>query len=239
MSRDPETITERARQEIDDAKAGRRETISSISAAYYLGMHYSTLSKLRAQGLGPKGKQNNLAGGQNAKIVYTLAELDLWSADRTSAGYIEQRQKTELAKEKIKVAFNRVLLELHELKAENARLLKRVCEKGIAAFATLKDALEPHDWLTDDAGRVLGHILTVRDAVWDTAWENPLYASLADVLRLEWDDDAERAVFMNAYRLVLSREAQEVEQFHTSNVQRNELMRAVRLIRPNDEPLSE
>ena len=235
MTRSPDELDARLAQEIAEAKAGTREQVSTLAAAHYLGIHHSTLSKLRTKGLGPKGRIANTRGGKNAKVSYTLAELDAWNKDRTASGYIEQRQKNELADERAELERRALLLELHDLKAENARLQKKLRERGLA-FASLFDVTEPMDWLEDERGRILGHVLTAPDSALSEA---VVRVSLADVLRNEWEDENSRRLFHDAYVAVLHGEVRDAERAMTANAQKNELARVVRLSRPHDEALPE
>ena len=115
---------------------------------------------------------------------------------------------------------------LAEARAEIARLRKKLANRGLA-FATLPDLFDPHDWIMDEEGAVLGHVLTVTDLVLDSHWEGVTTLSLFDALRVPWNDDEERAEFVAAYLDVLSSDRAEVEQIHRAFSERNALRRAV------------
>lgn len=224
--RDRADIEARCQKELDDARAGLRKDVSTVAAAHYLGIHPSTLSDLRMRGIGPKGSVTNTAGASNARVRYTLDELDAWNASRTGSGYKEVKQRSELAKAKATAEQLALELELGEARAEIARLRKKLANRGLA-FATLPDLFDRHDWITDEEGMVLGHVLTVPDSVLDSHWEGVTTLSLFDALRVPWTDDEARAEFVAAYLEVLASDRAEVEQIHRAFSERNALRRAV------------
>ena len=224
--RDRAEIEARCQKELDDVRSGLRKDVSTIAAAHYLGIHASTLSELRMRGIGPKGSVANTSGASNARVRYTLDELDTWNASRTGSGYKEVQQRSELAKAKATAEQLALELELQEARAEIARLRKKMANRGLA-FAALPDLFDRHDWIADEEGNVLGHVLTVSHSTLDSDWEGVMTLSLFDAARLRWSDDEERALFVGIYLEVLSKDRVEVEQIHQSFSDRNALRRAV------------
>lgn len=218
--RDRAEIEARCQKELDDVRSGLRKDVSTIAAAHYLGIHASTLSELRMRGIGPKGSVANTTGASNARVRYTLDELDTWNASRTGSGYKEVQQRSELAKAKATAEQLALELELQEARAEIARLRKKMANRGLA-FAALPDLFDKHDWVTDIEGGIFGHVLTVDDAVLSAQWEGVITASLFDVLRMAWSDDEERVSFFTTYLDVLTRDMSEVEQTHRALIERN------------------
>jgi HD-GYP domain-containing protein (c-di-GMP phosphodiesterase class II) len=224
--RDRAQIEARCQKELDDVRSGLRKDVSTVAAAHYLGIHASTLSELRMRGIGPKGSVANTSGASNARVRYTIDELDMWNASRTGSGYKEVQQRSELAKAKATAELLALELELQEARAEIARLRKKMANRGLA-FAALPDLFDKHDWVMDDEGAVVGHVLTVSDSALASHWEGVTTLSLHDALRLPWSDEEARALFFATYLDVLANERKDVEQIHRAFVERIAIRRVV------------
>lgn len=186
-------------EEIDAARRGVKADISRKAAAYYLGIHHTTLSKLRTSGTGPASVQARgaVAGakGRNTTVRYTLADLDAWKEQNTSSSYAEQVLKAQLSDLRVANLVKQLKLQLAASEAE-ARALREKLKKHSLAFDA-HDIFQSSEWVMTPDGEVLGHILSVDEPalIEAIAFDRIDEFSLADALQRPWSDIDQQAQF--------------------------------------------
>lgn len=186
-------------RELERARAGLTPSVSSKAAARFLGVHFDTLGEWRRRSppLGPPFQKGagGMGIGSNQHVRYVYADLIEWQAARTGKTIKERRLLDEIERLKQKARELEIELELQSIRDHVARMTKKAGR--ILALETAKECLETgHDWVVVD-GLVLGHVLTVPEAILDRALslEGVLQATLVEVLTCPWTDSSRRDGF--------------------------------------------
>ncbi|MFT3898446.1 MAG: hypothetical protein QM719_12270 [Thermomonas sp.] len=116
---------EQFRQEIEEARLGLRPYVSRKAAAWYLGVHHVTLSKMHCRGDGPRTVVYNPRSARNARKLYRVEDLDKWAKERGVTGEGDRRALAELLRMRHEVERLRLRAEMGELRREVARLKRR------------------------------------------------------------------------------------------------------------------
>ena len=66
-----------------DTTHTNNKTLPSKGAAAYTGLSQTTLQRLRASGIGPRYLK--IGAGKNSKVLYPIAELDKFLANKLQA----------------------------------------------------------------------------------------------------------------------------------------------------------
>lgn len=197
-------------QEIAEAQAGVRASLSQDAAARYLGISTRSLYTLVQQKEGPPHeKRIGSSRSMNERVYYPFEPLKAWKDARTRFDSPEQRENL---REEAKRA--RLRAELAEMEARAASLRKALRESGdrrIMAFDGLASATEPHPWIFDGE-RLLGHALVVSDD--DLEDGDLVWLSLDEALLEDWVDLERHEHFTAAYVAALNQSIQRAESHH-------------------------
>ncbi|MCC5072014.1 nucleotide-binding protein [Xanthomonas campestris] len=156
-------------QELERARAGLTQTVSSKAAARFLGVHFDTLGEWRRRSppLGPPFQKGAglTGGGANQHVRYLYEDLVEWQKARASKTPKERRLVDELERMRQQARELELQLELQAVKDQVARMTRKAGR--VLALTTVKECLTvPHDWMVV-GGRLVGHVLTVPDDVLD------------------------------------------------------------------------
>ena len=154
-------------QELERAKAGLTQTVTSKAAARFLGVHFDTLGEWRRRSppLGPPFQKGAgfTGGGTNQHVRYLYEDLVEWQKARASKTPKERRLVDELERLRQQARELELQLELQAVKDQVARMTRKVGR--VLALTTVKECLTiQHDWVLV-GGRLVGHVLTVPDNV--------------------------------------------------------------------------
>lgn len=118
-------LEEELEREIREAQAGVRRYITRRAAAWYLGMHPTTLSDLQTAGAGPPMVIRSPAKRANVRQLYTLADLDDWLASRRVTSYGSRERMVVLDALRREEQLMHLEAEISRLQAKLLRLQKR------------------------------------------------------------------------------------------------------------------
>ncbi|UYK83755.1 nucleotide-binding protein [Xanthomonas sacchari] len=154
-------------QELERARAGLTQTVSSKAAARFLGVHFDTLGEWRRRSppLGPPFQKGAglTGGGANQHVRYLYEDLVEWQKARASKTPRERRLIDELEQLRQRARELELQLELQAVKDQVARMTRKAGR--VLALTTAKECLTvQHDWVLV-GGRLVGHVLTVPDDV--------------------------------------------------------------------------
>ncbi|MBO9879591.1 nucleotide-binding protein [Xanthomonas sp. D99] len=150
-------------QELERARAGLTQTVSSKAAARFLGVHFDTLGEWRRRSppLGPPFQKGAglTGGGANQHVRYLYEDLVEWQKARASKTPKERRLVDELERLRQQARELELQLELQAVKDQVARMTRKAGR--VLALTTVKECLTvQHDWVLV-GGRLVGHVLTV------------------------------------------------------------------------------
>ncbi|MEC3888871.1 nucleotide-binding protein [Xanthomonas campestris] len=154
-------------QELERARAGLTQTVSSKAAARFLGVHFDTLGEWRRRfpPLGPPFQKGAglTGGGANQHVRYLYEDLVEWQKARASKTPKERRLVDELERMRQQARELELQLELQAVKDQVARMTRKAGR--VLALTTVKECLTvQHNWVLI-GGRFVGHVLTAPDDV--------------------------------------------------------------------------
>ncbi|MEB1902943.1 nucleotide-binding protein [Xanthomonas campestris pv. campestris] len=154
-------------QELERARAGLTQTVTSKAAARFLGIHFDTLGEWRRRSppLGPPFQKGaGLAGGgANQHVRYLYEDLMEWQKARASKTPKERRLLDELERLRQQARELELQLELQAVKDQVVRMTRKAGR--VLALTTVRECLTvQHDWVLV-GGRLVGHALTVPDDI--------------------------------------------------------------------------
>ncbi|WP_236699178.1 nucleotide-binding protein [Xanthomonas sp. Leaf148] len=154
-------------QELERARAGLTQTVTSKAAARFLGVHFDTLGEWRRRSppLGPPFQKGAglTGGGANQRVRYLYEDLVEWQKARASRTPKERRLVDELERLRQQARELELQLELQAVKDQVTRMTRKAGR--VLALTTVKECLTiQHDWMVI-GGRLVGHALTVPDDV--------------------------------------------------------------------------
>lgn len=197
-------VDNRLDQQIADARAGRRSSLSAKAAARYLGIHVETLGSWRRQipPMGPPFKKG--ADGQgtaNQSVYYDFQELDAWDKSRQGRTPKERKLQDAISREEQELRLLQLEAKLEVLRKEKAKLKRQLKHTN---FATLAACVDEQDWVWDGSA-IAGHVLQVDEPLLISAIDDDrvVSADLASALALPWADPNAREPFELALIQVL------------------------------------
>ncbi|WP_386338353.1 nucleotide-binding protein [Xanthomonas citri pv. citri] len=154
-------------QELERARGGLTQAVSTKAAARFLGVHFDTLGEWRRRSppLGPPFQKGagHTGGGANQHVRYLYKDLLEWQKARASKTPKERRLVDELERLRQQARELELQLELQAVKDQVARMTRKA--RRVLALTTVKECLTvQHDWVLV-GGRLVGHVLTVPDDV--------------------------------------------------------------------------
>ncbi|MBB3760771.1 nucleotide-binding protein [Xanthomonas arboricola] len=150
-------------QELERARAGLTQTVTSKAAARFLGVHFDTLGEWRRRfpPLGPPFQKGagHTGGGANQHVRYLYEDLLEWQKARASKTPKERRLVDELERLRQQARELELQLELQAVRDQVACMTRKAGR--VLALTTVKECLTvQHDWVLV-GGRLVGHVLTV------------------------------------------------------------------------------
>jgi len=138
------------------------------------------------------------------------------------------------ARRRENVAILRISIDVRRQEATLAALKRTLLRVRSFVLDRLVDLMQPHVWAVDDAGDLLGHILTVDDAIFEQAADAGRVdvLTLPEALDLRWSNVQERAMWAALYVDALRRIATGAEAAEKASADNDELWKA---IEPNDQ----
>jgi hypothetical protein len=128
-AKDPD-LENRFRQEIADARSGVRPYVTRKAAAWYLGMHWTSLTKLQKEGLGPPSIVHDRSKQTNAHQFYELSDLDAWMSSRKVRFYGDKADISTLDLLKRREQAMKLQAEISRMKERLGRLQRRLAKDG-------------------------------------------------------------------------------------------------------------
>lgn len=199
LSRDPVSVSpppDKAQwqEEIEEAKSGVRAKVSTKAAAFYLGVHYTTLRAWVRAGEGPEPVKNPSRPGTtavNQHMGFTLQSLDRFLKSREGSS-ITRGKRSEVESVLRDVDRIQATIELKIAEDALAKAREKARRLGVLSFNGLEGVSDIHPWLVIE-GRIAGHLWSLpEEQVIQNDLEDTVEVSLIDALALPWVSDAHR-----------------------------------------------
>ncbi len=211
LSRDPISVSpppDKAQwqQEIEEAKSGVRAKVSTKAAAFYLGVHYTTLRAWVRAGEGPEPVKNPSRPGTtavNQHMGFTLQSLDRFLKSREGSS-VTRGKRSEV--ESVLRDVDRIQATIKLKMAEDA--LAKAREKarrlGVLSFNGLEGIADIHPWLITE-GRIAGHLWVLsEEQLVEIDLDDVIEVSLISALALPWKSDAHRQPYAEVAQIELN-----------------------------------
>ncbi len=211
LSRDPVSVSPppdkgQWQQEIEEAKSGIRAKVSTKAAAFYLGVHYTTLRAWVRAGDGPEPVKNPSRPGTtavNQHMGFTLQSLDRFLKSREGS-VVTRGKRSEV--ESVLRDVDRIQAKIELKMAEDA--LSKAREKarrlGVLSFNGLEGVSDIHPWLIIE-GRIAGHLWVLpEEQLQEIDVDDVIEVSLISALAHPWKSDAHRQPYAEVAQFELN-----------------------------------
>lgn len=211
LSRDPVSVSpppDKAQwqEEIEEAKSGVRAKVSTKAAAFYLGVHYTTLRAWVRAGEGPEPVKNPSRPGTtavNQHMGFTLQSLDRFLKSREGSS-ITRGKRSEVESVLRDVERIQATIELKMAEDALAKAREKARRLGVLSFNGLEGVSEIHPWLILD-GRIAGHLWVLpEEQLQEIDLEDVIEVSLLTALSLPWKSDAHRQPYAEVAQFELN-----------------------------------
>ncbi|WP_157806568.1 hypothetical protein [Stenotrophomonas maltophilia] len=211
LSRDPISVSpppDKAQwqQEIEEAKSGVRAKVSTKAAAFYLGVHYTTLRAWVRAGEGPEPVKNPSRPGTtavNQHMSFTLQSLDRFLKSREGSS-VTRGKRSEVESVLRDVDRIQATIELKMAEDALAKAREKARRLGVLSFNGLEGIADIHPWLIIE-GRIAGHLWVLpEEQIVEIDLDDVIEASLISALALPWESDAHRQPYSEVAQFELS-----------------------------------
>lgn len=211
LSRDPISVSpppEKAQwqQEIEEAKSGVRAKVSTKAAAFYLGVHYTTLRAWVRAGEGPEPVKNPSRPGTtavNQHMGFTLQSLDRFLKSREGSS-VTRGKRSEVESVLRDVDRIQATIELKMAEDALAKAREKARRLGVLSFNGLEGIADIHPWLIIE-GRIAGHLWVLpEEQIVEIDLDDVIEASLISALVLPWESDAHRQPYFEVAQFELN-----------------------------------
>ncbi len=211
LARDPVSVSpspDKAlwQEEIAEAKSGLRAKVSTKAAAFYLGVHYTTLRVWVRAGEGPDPVKNPSRPGTtavNQHMGFTLQSLDRFLKSREGSSVTRgKRSEAESVLRDVDRIQATIELKMAEDALANAR--ERARRLGVLSFNGLEGVSDIHPWLIIE-GRIAGHLWVLpEEQLREIDLDDVIEVSLISALALPWKSDAHRQPYAEVAQFELN-----------------------------------
>nr|WP_313216935.1 hypothetical protein [Stenotrophomonas geniculata] len=211
LSRDPLSVSpppDKAQwqQEIEEAKSGVRAKVSTKAAAFYLGVHYTTLRAWVRAGEGPEPVKNPSRPGTtavNQHMGFTLQSLDRFLKSREGS-VVTRGKRSEVESVLRDVDRIQATIELKMAEDALAKAREKARRLGVLSFNGIEGIADIHPWLIIE-GRIAGHLWVLpEEQIVEIDLDDVIEASLISALALPWESDAHRQPYFEVAQFELN-----------------------------------
>ncbi|HDX0957055.1 TPA: hypothetical protein RNT23_000559 [Stenotrophomonas maltophilia] len=211
LSRDPISVSpppDKAQwqQEIEEAKSGIRAKVSTKAAAFYLGVHYTTLRAWVRAGEGPEPVKNPSRPGTtavNQHMGFTLQSLDRFLKSREGS-VVTRGKRSEIESVLRDVDRIQATIELKMAEDALAKAREKARRLGVLSFSDLEGIADIHPWLIVE-GRIAGHLWVLpEEQLVEIDLDDVIEVSLISALALPWKSDAHRQPYAEVAQFELN-----------------------------------
>ncbi|HHA2457764.1 TPA: helix-turn-helix transcriptional regulator [Stenotrophomonas maltophilia] len=211
LSRDPISVSPppdkgQWQQEIEEAKSGVRAKVSTKAAAFYLGVHYTTLRAWVRAGEGPEPVKNPSRPGTtavNQHMGFTLQSLDRFLKSREGS-VVTRGKRSEVESVLRDVDRIQATIELKMAEDALAKAREKARRLGVLSFNGLEGITDIHPWLITE-GRIAGHLWVLpEEQIVEIDLDDVIETSLISALALPWKSDAHRQPYAEVAQFELN-----------------------------------
>ncbi|HIE4341206.1 TPA: helix-turn-helix transcriptional regulator [Stenotrophomonas maltophilia] len=211
LSRDPISVSpppDKAQwqQEIEEAKSGIRAKVSTKAAAFYLGVHYTTLRAWVRAGEGPEPVKNPSRPGTtavNQHMGFTLQSLDRFLKSREGSS-VTRGKRSEVESVLRDVDRIQATIELKMAEDALAKAREKARRLGVLSFNGIEGIADIHPWLIIE-GRIAGHLWVLpEEQLEEIDLDDVIETSLISALALPWESDAHRQPYAEVAQFELN-----------------------------------
>lgn len=211
LSRDPVSVSpppDKAQwqEEIEEAKSGVRAKVSTKAAAFYLGVHYTTLRAWVRAGEGPEPVKNPSRPGTtavNQHMGFTLQSLDRFLKSREGS-VVTRGKRSEVESVLRDVDRIQATIELKMAEDALAKAREKARRLGVLSFNGIEGIADIHPWLIVE-GRIAGHLWVLpEEQIVEINLDDVIETSLISALALPWKSDAHRQPYAEVAQFELN-----------------------------------